>query len=72
MAGDPESTEAVWLYLRLSTGDLAELTTSFSELGKKRNRTKQAEQQETERAMLVVARHFPELKEALLQLKKIK
>ena len=72
MGGDPESTEAMWLYLRLSTGDLGELTSSFTELGKKRSRTKQAEQQETERAMAVIARHFPELEKALNDLKRAK
>jgi len=44
----------------------------FTELGKKRSRTKQAEQQETERAMLVIARHFPELEKALNELKRVK
>lgn len=71
MGGDPESTEAMWLYLRLSTGDLGQITTSFTELGRKRNRTKQAEQQETERALAVIARHFPELAGAINDLKKI-
>ena len=71
MGGDPESTEAMWLYLRLSTGDLGQITTSFTELGRKRNRTKQAEQQETERALAVIARHFSELAGAINDLKKI-
>jgi hypothetical protein len=61
----------MWLYLRLSTGDLGQITTSFTELGRKRNRTKQAEQQETERALAVIARHFPELAGAINDLKKI-
>jgi hypothetical protein len=72
MGGDPESTEALWLYLRLSTGDLSQVTTSFSELGKKRRRSKQAEQQETERALKVITRHFPELAGAINELKKLK
>lgn len=72
MGTDEESTEAMWLYLRLSTGDLGELTRSFTELGKKRTRTKQAEQQETERAMTVIARHLPEVEKAVLDLKRIK
>lgn len=72
MGGDPESTEALWLYLRLSTGDLSQLTTSFRELGKKRRRSKQAEQQETERALKVITRHFPELAGAINDLKKLK
>jgi hypothetical protein len=71
MGCDPESTEAMWLYLRLSTGDVGQITTSFTELGRKRNRTKQAEQQETERALAVIARHFPELAGAINDLKKI-
>lgn len=61
IAADDESTEAIWLYLRISTGDLGQLTASYSELGKKRNRTKQAQQQETERAMRVISRHKPQL-----------
>ena len=68
IASDDESTEAVWLYLRISTGDLGELTASYSELGKKRNRTKQAQQQETERAMRVIARHKPQLAKHLGEL----
>lgn len=61
LAGDREATDAIWLYLRLSTGDLGQLTASFSELGAARHRTKQAQAQETDRALRVIARHFPEL-----------
>ena len=65
LASDPESVDAVWLYLRLSTGDLSQLTASFSELGEARHRTKQAQAQEHSRALKVIARHFPELREAI-------
>lgn len=65
---DRESTDAGWLYLRLSTGDLSQLTSSFSEMGGARHRTKQAEQQEQERALKVIARHFPELQSAIVEL----
>ena len=68
IAGDPESSEALWLYLRLSTGDLGQLTKTFTELGGKHNRTKQAEAQETERALRVIQRHFPEVADAIEQL----
>jgi len=71
MGRDPESTEAMWLYLRLTTGDLGQITSSFAELSRKRNGTQQAEQQETERALAVIARHFPELAGAINDLKKI-
>lgn len=70
LACDPESTEAVWLFLRLSTGDLSELTASFSELGADHHRSKQAQQQETERAMRVILRHFPELAKQIDLLKR--
>ncbi len=65
MCCDPESVEAPWLYMRISTGDFGELTRSFAERGAKHQRTKQGEQQETERALLVINRHFPELEKAI-------
>ncbi len=65
MASDPESVDAVWLYLRLMTGDLGQLTASFAELGAERHRSKQAQAQEHERALRVIARHFPECAEAI-------
>ena len=58
---DAESSEAFWLYLRLSTGDLSQLTSSFSEQGEGRSRSKQAQHQEQARALRVIARHFPEV-----------
>lgn len=69
LAGDPESTEALWLFLRIHTGDLSEITASFSELGAIHHRSKQAQQQETERAMRVIIRHFPEVAKQLESLK---
>jgi hypothetical protein len=68
IGGDADSSEALWLYLRISSGDLSQLTASFSELGAVRHRTKQAEQQEMERAVAVIQRHFPELAAALQSL----
>lgn len=65
LASDPDSVDAVWLYLRLSTGDLSQLTASFSELGEARHRSKQAQAQEHTRALKAIARHFPELAEAI-------
>lgn len=61
IGGDKDSTEALWLYLRVSTGDLAQLSASFTDLGAVHHRSKQAEQQEMERAIHVIGRHFPEL-----------
>ncbi len=58
---DSDSSDALWLYLRLSTGDLSQLTTSFSAQGAARGRTKQAAHQEQARALRVIARHFPEV-----------
>ena len=68
MCVDPESVEAPWLYMRISTGDLGELTRSFASRGATHNRTKQGEQQETERALAVIARHFPPLAKAISEL----
>lgn len=65
LGGDHDSKDALWLYLRLATGDLSQLTMSFSELGLKHHDTKQAEQQEHEKAVAVIARHFPELAKEL-------
>lgn len=65
LASDHKSTDAWLLYLRLSTGDLGQITTSFAALGQARHRTKQAEQQEQERALRVIQRHFPELRTAI-------
>lgn len=70
LASDPDSVDAVWLYLRLSTGDLSQLTASFSELGEARHRSKQAQAQEHGRALKAIARHFPELAEAIKGLAK--
>lgn len=68
LAADDRSTDALLIYLRLSTGDLAQITASFSELGAKRARSKQGEQQEQERALHVIASHYPELKTAITEL----
>lgn len=65
LVSDQESTDAWLLYLRLSTGDLGQITTSFRVLGEARHRTKQGEQQEQERSLRVIARHFPELRVAI-------
>jgi hypothetical protein len=70
MAGDSECPNAVWLYLRLSTGDLSQLTASFAELGSARHMSKQAEQQESERAMRVIVRQLPHLADAMRELQR--
>lgn len=69
LAQDKESTDALLLYLRLCTGDLGQLTASFSELGAARHRSKQGEQQEEERALRVMARHFPEVRRVIEELR---
>lgn len=68
LANDEDSVDALWIYLRLATGDLSQLTASYSEIGEARHRTKQAEQQEHARALRVVSRHFPELRSAIDEL----
>lgn len=73
IARDDESTEALWLYLRLSTGDLSQLMASLSQRGLERSRSKQAEHIEQRKALRVLGRHFPEIAaqiEALENLRK--
>jgi hypothetical protein len=68
LAADRESREAFWLYLRIATGDLGELTRSYESKGESRCCTKQGEQQEHERAMAVIRKHLPAVGEAIRQL----
>lgn len=68
LAQDPECPRALWLYVRLSTGDLGQITNSFSGRGNEHCRSKQAEQQENEHALRVIQRHYPELGRAITEL----
>lgn len=62
---------AVWVVLRLLTGDLSEVTRSYADLGAEGSRSKQACQQEQERVLRAIERHYPELSAAIVQLRHI-
>ena len=62
---------AMWIYLRLQTGDMSELTRSYRELGIDRCESKQAVQQELERVMAVLTAHYPEMADAVQELRRI-
>lgn len=62
---------AYWICVRLFCGDLSDISMSYSELGKERARTKQAAQQEIEKVILVIRGVYPEVAEAIIQLKRV-
>lgn len=66
-----ECPRAGWVYLRIQTGDLGELTASHSEHGEQMARSKQAEHKETDEALRVITRHYPELGKAINELRHI-
>lgn len=63
------SSEGFWATVRLMTGDLSELTTSYAELGKINGRSKQGEQQARLRALNAIKQHFPLIAAALVELR---
>lgn len=63
--------EALWLVVALLTGDLSEITKSYTEMGKEHARTKQAEEQARSRAIEGIQRHFPHLATAIIELRHI-
>lgn len=63
--------EALWMVVSLLTGDLSEITRSYTEMGKEHARTKQAEEQSRARALEGIQRHFPQLAQALIELRHI-
>lgn len=62
---------ALWVVLRLLTGDLNEITRSYADIGKENHRTKQAIQQELERVISALELHWPHLAKAIIQLRNI-
>jgi hypothetical protein len=62
------SPTAFWLVQRIMEGDLDIISTSYAELGAEGCRSKQAVQQETERAMSVLDRHYPTAAAVIVQL----
>lgn len=63
--------DAFWFVLRILTGDMSELTKSFSELGKAHATSKQDQQQKNERAMAAIHLHFPHIERALVEMRGI-
>jgi predicted component of type VI protein secretion system len=63
--------EALWLVMSLLTGDLSEITRSYSDMGKERAKSKQAIEQERSRALAAIQTHFPHLAKAVIELRHI-
>ncbi len=63
--------EALWLVMSLLTGDLAQITRSYSDMGKERGMSKQAIEQSRSRAIEAINRHFPKLAVAVIELRHI-
>lgn len=60
---------ALYWYLLLQSGDYAAITDSLTAMGARNNRTKQAVQQEMERATDDLVRLYPELAKAMHELR---
>lgn len=65
-----ECPRSAWVYLRLCTGDLSEITASHSQHGAAMARSKQGEHKEHKLSLAVIKRHYPELAEAIEQLER--
>ncbi len=63
--------EAFWLVVALLTGDLTEVTRSYADMGKQHGKSRQAIEQERSRALDGIARHFPPLAKAVIELRHI-
>lgn len=63
--------EALWIVMALLTGDLSEVTRSYSDMGKEHGKSKQAIEQERSRALVAIERHFPKLAKAVIELRHI-
>ncbi len=72
LCGSPECPRAGWVYLRLCTGNLDELTASHADHAAGMARSKQGEHQEHAHAMRVIGLHFPELAHAIAELEQRK
>ena len=62
---------AYWICLRIMTGDLSEINMSYSEQGKRDARSKQAAQQEIERAIMAIRPIYPEVADAIVQIRRV-
>lgn len=63
--------ESFWLVCSLLSGDLSEITRSYENIGQQRFRSKQAVQQGSERAIDDITPHFPQLAQAIIELRSI-
>ncbi len=63
--------EALWIVMSLLTGDLTEITRSYSDMGAEHGRTKQGEEQSRARAIEAINIHFPTLAQAVIELRHI-
>ncbi len=63
--------ECVMVFLHIMTGDLSAIVRSYEEEAKQRGLDKQAIQQQVERVIASLLKHFPELAKALVQLRHI-
>lgn len=63
--------EALWIVMSLLTGDLTEITRSYSDMGKDHGRSKQGEEQARARALEAINKHFPNLAQAVIELRHI-
>lgn len=62
---------AFWVVTRLLTGDLSQVTMSYTQIGKQDSRSKQATQQELERVIIAIRRHYPQLADAIVQIRNV-
>lgn len=62
------SPTAFWLVQRVMEGDLSLFSTSYAQLGAEECKSKQAVQQETERAMAILHRHYPKAAAVIVSL----
>lgn len=65
------SPSTFWLVCTLMSGDLTEITRSYSEIGKQQGKSKQAVEQERSRALTKIQIHFPHLAKAIIELRHI-
>lgn len=62
---------AFWTVTKLMTGNLDELSRSYTTAGRADAMSKQAMQQQAERSVAVIRRHYPLLAQALIDLKRM-
>lgn len=63
--------EALWVVLELLSGDLGAVTKPYIESGREHALDKQAVQQQMERVIAAIGRHYPEAARAIVQLRRV-